>query len=739
MRLFKKKNLREYSQLENYKVNIEKELINSPDHLSFFGETGKYNIYIIKDNGKSFLLRQDKRNPSNVCFLGETRHLMCLYEDRVFMTDGEVLRGDHYLRCLSVETGEKILVNALSDRDCYINVGGMVHVRNQDFVKAFNVQREYLAVDVQRYKEHEYMQEEFIYHLHIKVENNKLNVKTLLPKIDVGFIDYGKGKHNLSENELGLVSELWRCCNDYCKELTAILEEKNYEYIDDDYFTEYDCNAFMRLFFYLMKIKVFDASIFTSEELSTIKTCYYEMVRNYNAYKIEKMYDLTEDERYELFRAIDIFESYERYCDMSFDRKESDKSLNAFLITPCRLTHFYRKNGEHKQFSIGDNIIPADQMEFNKLHSSVSQLLMPFHNAVLVIMEHYFDKSITDLDKVKTKQSQEKNHAIAFMHEVANKIIDFAEIKIEKVNDICFEHKTNQDSRECAIWTLIMISAMACALYYKRIEKDEYEKLKKDLITGCKTVIARIGAEDYIWIYYTKQILPLEIDKMIKSVASAFNQNGCLQDDSFVVTYLNKFIKEQEDSNKIYRDLHNEIGEWLLGIKKTTNALEKGSIHEKEIEFIFNNSMRKINYLNEHLTNYGGKAAIEMNKEAFVVETLFVYMYFYEILLIQSGYSKENIFEIMEEILSIMEKRISYYDLDELYKRYDRTRIDMDSLPNDEQLKELNPFVAAAIYYLNVSIKGFDTGRLSDSEYEQLLTGIVESFTDILSKTSLFE
>ena len=330
-------------------------------------------------------------------------------------------------------------------------------------------------------------------------------------------------------------------------------------------------------------------------------------------------------------------------------------------------------------------------------------------------------------DDVKIARKNETD-ATEYGNDIS-KIIELVSEKRAIIYDICMKKSVKYDSNQCNYWTWIFITSMVCALYYKRIKEEKFNGLKKALCSCCEKSLSSI---DPVSLYYAKTLIPIHIDAIMKEVPRAFNQEGILTDEKFIELYIEKFISKESHINKIKPFISMEVSTWIKDVESKIGAISKGFVNEKEVGFVFNGAMEKVNFLNAFLTQYGAKSAIENNKEAFVVETLLVCMYFYEILLTESGYSKEDIFDIISKVLEIMDERVCYYDLDELDSKYIKTRRNLDGLPSDEKLKECNPFVSSAIYYLTVCIRGFDTSHLDDAKYEQMVMGVTKVLTDIV-------
>ena len=169
MALFGKKPIYKCKSLEKYKIDTY-EL----SQCQMVGETAAYNIYSYKADSTSstYLLRQEKANLKKIVYLGQAKKNMCIYYDKIFAIDriNYTSRTYHPLYCTDIATGDKIELDVLSDKGCYI----AMHWHCQDCVETMNICNDAVVLDVTRYKESSHYEEELKYRVYIRREGNSL-------------------------------------------------------------------------------------------------------------------------------------------------------------------------------------------------------------------------------------------------------------------------------------------------------------------------------------------------------------------------------------------------------------------------------------------------------------------------------------------------------------------------------------------------------------------------------------
>ena len=97
---------------------------------------------------------------------------MCIYYDKIFAIDriNYTSRTYHPLYCTDIATGDKIELDVLSDKGCYI----AMHWHCQDCVETMNICNDAVVLDVTRYKESSHYEEELKYRVYIRREGNSL-------------------------------------------------------------------------------------------------------------------------------------------------------------------------------------------------------------------------------------------------------------------------------------------------------------------------------------------------------------------------------------------------------------------------------------------------------------------------------------------------------------------------------------------------------------------------------------
>lgn len=196
---FWKKPMYKYKPLERVKIDIDK--VNSAflatvselssyeakEYCELVGETNNYRIYIYQRKVSGFdgyFLRQDKRSPKKVVYLGSARKHCCVFHDKLFTIDPLSLthRVYHPLICKDINTGIQTEIKLLSDKGFYEFVGTSMHLHCQDVVHSLVVKDDTMILEVYRYPAgsiltRETYHEECIYYLHIKCAGEQLSVK----------------------------------------------------------------------------------------------------------------------------------------------------------------------------------------------------------------------------------------------------------------------------------------------------------------------------------------------------------------------------------------------------------------------------------------------------------------------------------------------------------------------------------------------------------------------------------
>lgn len=127
-----------------------------------------------------------------------------------------------------------------------------------------------------------------------------------------------------------------------------------------------------------------------------------------------------------------------------------------------------------------------------------------------------------------------------------------------------------------------------------------------------------------------------------------------------------------------------------------------------EIYFeIFKKSMISIDDMNNVLTYYGAKPYIEQSKMKFVLSTFLFNLFFIEGALQKKFFPKykEEIRLIVEAMLDEISKRTSFEN-GKVYDIYGTVRQTLGELAlNDEKVKDVNPLLLAAIWYIHFTFK----------------------------------
>lgn len=186
--------------------------------------------------------------------------------------------------------------------------------------------------------------------------------------------DLHSNKLQINENDFKYICELYDVCSKYFNVFLNDIIKKQYRYINEYCFTQYDYISFMKLIFYVININLFDSSKYSEKELTKIKKCYQELIINFQEYKVEKKFNIKKEYIDELISRIITIQDYIYLCEILFD--VSDKTLFSFISAPCMMTHYYRKYGENKKIENLDVIVPDENdEEYQKILLSVSDLV----------------------------------------------------------------------------------------------------------------------------------------------------------------------------------------------------------------------------------------------------------------------------------------------------------------------------------------------------------------------------
>lgn len=165
MALFGNKPIYKYHILERYR--------NSIDECSIVGETSTYRILTLKHGYSStYFLRQDKKNPKKVVYLGPAHNKICVYRDTIISINrmSTTNSASHPFFFTDIATGERKSIKFLSDKTCRITVSDATTIRShiycQDMVESIKIEDEAAVAEVTRYEEDTYL-EEFTYHIRI--------------------------------------------------------------------------------------------------------------------------------------------------------------------------------------------------------------------------------------------------------------------------------------------------------------------------------------------------------------------------------------------------------------------------------------------------------------------------------------------------------------------------------------------------------------------------------------------
>lgn len=175
MGIFGNKEIYKYRILERYRKGI--------DGCTLVGETDKYRIYTLKHQtiSNTYFLRQEKRNPKVVVYLGAAHKNIGILNDKIFSINRMSLTGrsQHPLFCTDVETGERTEIRVLSDKQCRILVPGSLHFYCQDMVEAISASGDALMIEVSRYKEDANYEKECTYHIQIRQDEKRFSFTRL--------------------------------------------------------------------------------------------------------------------------------------------------------------------------------------------------------------------------------------------------------------------------------------------------------------------------------------------------------------------------------------------------------------------------------------------------------------------------------------------------------------------------------------------------------------------------------
>ena len=175
MGIFGNKEIYKYHILEKYNKGI--------DNCTLVGETDAYRIYTLKHQtlSNTYFLRQDKRNPKKVVYLGAAYTHIGVFHNKIFSINRMSLTGrsKHPLFCTDVETGERTELHVLSEKQCHVAVPGRLHFYCQDMVEEILVADDTLIIKVTRYKEDANYETERTYQIHIRYDGGTVSVTQL--------------------------------------------------------------------------------------------------------------------------------------------------------------------------------------------------------------------------------------------------------------------------------------------------------------------------------------------------------------------------------------------------------------------------------------------------------------------------------------------------------------------------------------------------------------------------------
>ena len=165
MALFGNKPIYKYRILERYRKSI--------DECSVVGETGDYRVLTTKHGYSStHFLRQDKKNPKKVVYLGPAHDKICVYHDTIISINRRSTTNNtsHPFFLTNIATGERQKIKLLSDKACRITVNDATTIRThiycQDMVESIKFEDGTAVAEVTRYVEDTYLKE-FTYYIRI--------------------------------------------------------------------------------------------------------------------------------------------------------------------------------------------------------------------------------------------------------------------------------------------------------------------------------------------------------------------------------------------------------------------------------------------------------------------------------------------------------------------------------------------------------------------------------------------
>lgn len=152
--------------------------------------------------------------------------------------------------------------------------------------------------------------------------------------------------------------------------------------------------------------------------------------------------------------------------------------------------------------------------------------------------------------------------------------------------------------------------------------------------------------------------------------------------------------------------------------------------------YIFNESMKITQELEQKLSWYEYKKHINNDREHFVATTLFMCMYFFEGILIKSHLTQEQINIINNSLIEEMNNRLSNPNMLKTTELFLKVRQALEEFSQKENINPIEP--AIMFYLLEASHYMFEGENYNDGEYTNIINLTIEVFVRLLEDIDSF-
>ena len=193
---------------------------------------------------------------------------------------------------------------------------------------------------------------------------------------------------------------LYTLCKNSTLSLCVFLSNSNYYDVDASNTTSIIYNRIMRVFFYLLRLKLFNEGKYEGN-LNDLSKLYYECTDHYHKTSLRKLFELDDKEMNELHPYFDRLNPFIEFCDYLYMNGSKHNKVD-FVTAPVLLTHHFFEEGGIEKFD--DDITPKNTEEYTTLLKGVMSEITKnnFFGQVNKIVDEYVEAINGASKKVKT-------------------------------------------------------------------------------------------------------------------------------------------------------------------------------------------------------------------------------------------------------------------------------------------------------------------------------------------------